>query len=130
MASSGTVIVIIFIIFIIVDLILGTFIIIENKKYRACVNNESPFCLDFSCPYPFDESYKSFTNPSLQVPGVPVNFDTGAQEFPDSSIAAVKCSGFPYRLIDPKGGTGDDNIECRFQNYAGMQTEKATTTKT
>jgi hypothetical protein len=129
MVSTTTVIVLVIIVFAIVDLILAVFIIIESKKYRGCVNGESLFCLDFSCPYPFDTDYKSFMNPALQVPGAPVHFSTANQEYPDPNIAATFCAGFPYRLIDPKGEATNDNIECRYQNFEGMQTNKATTVR-
>lgn len=130
MDTSTIIVIVAVVVFLIVDLILIVFIIVESKKYHECVNKESPFCLDFSCPYPFDESYVPFTNTNLRVPGLPVNFSTEDQIAPTSSIAANKCAGYPYRLIDPTVGPTDDNIECRNLSFAGMQTEKATSLKT
>lgn len=127
-SSNSIVLIVVVGVFIIVDIIISVFIIIESGKYNSCLKNESPYCLSFSCPYTFGSGYKPFTSDQYSIENV--NFDNKqTQTTPDPSIASTKCLGFPYRLIDKTKGYEDSNIECRFTQTGGIDTQTPTTPK-
>lgn len=135
-SSNSIVIIIVVGIFLIADIILSAFIIVESGKYHTCLNKESGFCLKFACPYSFDNTYTPFQldsngNPvnGNTIQGADINFDNPNQIPPDATIGANKCLGYPYRLIDKTKGHIDSNIECRLPPNGGVNTQTPTTLK-
>lgn len=126
--SSNTVVIIVVVgIFLIADIILSVFIIIESGKYHKCLNSESQLCLKFACPYAFNPTYTPFTSSADTIPEGDINFSNPNQKAPDATIGANKCLGYPYRLIDKTKGHVDSNIECRIPPNGGLDTFTPTT---
>lgn len=126
--SNTLVIIIVVAIFLIADVLLSVFIIIESGKYNNCKNKESGLCLSFACPYPFDTGYVPFSDDNNNRI-TEVNFSNPNQTHPNPSIGANKCLGYPYRIIDKTKGYSDDNIECRIPSNGGVNTQTPTTRK-